>query len=100
MNRREMLRLSAAGLVSSNALLAADREEPQAATSPAGEQSSSTSLPLEQFLPKSMLHATVTEVPRSRYPVIDFHTHLTFTDGLSKSPKIKIGAQPEDCLAV
>jgi predicted TIM-barrel fold metal-dependent hydrolase len=100
MNRREMIRLSAAGLVSTNALLAADREELQSSTSATGEQSSSSSLPLEQFLPKSTLHAAVTQVPRSRYPVIDFHTHLTFTDGLSKNPKIKFGAQPEDCLPV
>jgi len=29
------------------------------------------------FQPKSMLHVPETKVPRSRYPVIDIHTHLS-----------------------
>ena len=35
-------------------------------------------LPLADFQPRSMLHVPETKVPRSRYPVIDIHTHLSF----------------------
>ncbi|MDX6457468.1 MAG: hypothetical protein QOE55_1165, partial [Acidobacteriaceae bacterium] len=36
-------------------------------------------LALAQYQPVSMLHLKETHVPRARYPVIDFHTHLTFS---------------------
>jgi len=35
-------------------------------------------LQLAEFQPRSMLHVPETKVPRSRYPVIDIHTHLSF----------------------
>ncbi len=35
-------------------------------------------LQLADFQPRSMLHVPETKVPRSRYPVIDIHTHLSF----------------------
>jgi predicted TIM-barrel fold metal-dependent hydrolase len=34
-------------------------------------------LPLDEFQPKSMLHVSETPVPRARFPVIDFHTHVS-----------------------
>jgi len=34
-------------------------------------------LPLSEFEPKSMLHVKETHVPRARFPVIDFHTHVS-----------------------
>jgi predicted TIM-barrel fold metal-dependent hydrolase len=37
------------------------------------------SLDISQFEPRSMLRVPNTSVPRARYPVIDIHTHLTFT---------------------
>jgi predicted TIM-barrel fold metal-dependent hydrolase len=37
-------------------------------------------LPIEQYEPKSMLHAAETKVPRARFPVIDIHTHLTWVN--------------------
>jgi predicted TIM-barrel fold metal-dependent hydrolase len=37
-------------------------------------------LDLSEFEPRSMLHVKQTLVPRSRYPVIDFHSHLTWGD--------------------
>ena len=46
-----------------------------AAQQPAGDQR--PPLPLPEFEPKSMLHVRVTEVPRARFPVIDFHTHVS-----------------------
>jgi predicted TIM-barrel fold metal-dependent hydrolase len=36
-------------------------------------------LQLADFQPRSMLHVPETKVPRSRHPVIDIHTHLSFT---------------------
>jgi predicted TIM-barrel fold metal-dependent hydrolase len=35
-------------------------------------------LRLTEFEPKSMLHVAETAVPRGRFPVIDFHTHVSF----------------------
>ena len=34
-------------------------------------------LPLSEFEPKSMLHVEESRVPRARFPVIDFHTHVS-----------------------
>src|SRR5437762_7104794 len=36
-------------------------------------------LALSDFQPRSMLHVPETKVLRSRYPVIDIHTHLSVT---------------------
>jgi predicted TIM-barrel fold metal-dependent hydrolase len=35
-------------------------------------------LDLSEFQPKSMLHVPQTKVPRSKFPAIDVHTHLSF----------------------
>jgi hypothetical protein len=52
---------------------------------------------LGQYTPKSMLATPETRVPRARFPVIDFHTHIT----LSGDPdSIRFGLQPENCVAV
>jgi predicted TIM-barrel fold metal-dependent hydrolase len=45
---------------------------------PATPESAGKPLPLASFQPRSMLHVPETKVPRSRYPVIDIHTHLSF----------------------
>jgi predicted TIM-barrel fold metal-dependent hydrolase len=37
----------------------------------------STPLPLTEFAPKSMLHADETRIARARFPVVDFHTHVS-----------------------
>jgi predicted TIM-barrel fold metal-dependent hydrolase len=42
------------------------------------EGASKMKLELSEFQPKSMLHTAESKVPRSRYPVIDVHTHLSF----------------------
>lgn len=36
-------------------------------------------LDLKDFQPRSMLEVPVTRVPRAKFPVIDFHTHLGFS---------------------
>src|SRR5260370_13017359 len=53
-------------------------------------------LPLPQYQPKSMLHVPETHVPRSRFPVIDFHTHITFAAGATGP--VRFGMDPANCL--
>jgi predicted TIM-barrel fold metal-dependent hydrolase len=57
-------------------------------------------LPVDQYEPKSMLHAPETKVPRARYPVIDWHTHITGVGGLRGPGRLRWAATPEECLAV
>jgi predicted TIM-barrel fold metal-dependent hydrolase len=57
-------------------------------------------LPLEQYEPKSMLHTVETHVPRSRFPLIDFHTHLTWSGELSGKDEVKLIEKPEELLPV
>jgi predicted TIM-barrel fold metal-dependent hydrolase len=39
--------------------------------------SQSAALPLAEFAPKSMLHVPETHIARARFPVVDFHTHVS-----------------------
>ncbi|MBI1787371.1 MAG: amidohydrolase family protein, partial [Acidobacteria bacterium] len=54
------------------------------------------SIPLPEYQPKSMLHVKETPVPRARFPVIDFHTHLSWGGGA----KPRHNARPEEVLPV
>ena len=60
---------------------------------------SSQNLTLGQYTPSSMLAAPETHVPRARFPVIDFHTHITLS-GNSGSDSIRFDLQPDNCLQV
>src|SRR5712664_358270 len=67
-------------LGSLGALFAATRVPTTSITSPPFvPESVGKPLQLADFQPRSMLHVPETKVPRSRYPVIDIHTHLSFT---------------------
>ena len=57
-------------------------------------------LPVEQYQPRSMLHAPETKVERAAFPVIDFHTHITMCGELEGPGKIRFAATAEECLAV
>jgi predicted TIM-barrel fold metal-dependent hydrolase len=57
-------------------------------------------LPLERYEPKSMLHVPETHVPRSRFPVIDFHTHITFATGGANAGGVRFSMDPANCIAV
>jgi predicted TIM-barrel fold metal-dependent hydrolase len=57
-------------------------------------------LPVERFQPRSMLHVHESHVPRSAYPVIDFHTHITHAGGLQGPGEIRFAASAEECLKV
>jgi predicted TIM-barrel fold metal-dependent hydrolase len=47
-------------------------------------------LPLTEFEPKSMLHVQESQVARARFPVIDFHTHVSPRRG-SQRPSVPPG---------
>jgi len=61
-------------------------------------------LDLSEFQPKSMLHAAESKVPRSRYPVIDVHTHLSFraklVNGVGIGDSMDFLTTPEKTLPV
>ena len=82
------------------ALLSAGRRAAgqQARTPPTAEANpQNAGLPVEQYQPKSMLHVPETQVPRARFPVIDFHTHIT---GAGSGGAIRFSMDPANCLAV
>jgi predicted TIM-barrel fold metal-dependent hydrolase len=86
--------LSAPPLAARGALQAQQPPSP-----PAARPAPNDVLPLERYEPKSMLHLPETHVPRSRFPLIDFHTHIT---GVSRGDpnKIQFAMDPSNCLAV
>jgi len=61
-------------------------------------------LELADFQPKSMLHVPESTVPRSRYPVIDIHTHLSIraksVNGVGIGEGMQFLARPETLLPV
>ncbi|MCS7315380.1 MAG: amidohydrolase family protein [Bryobacterales bacterium] len=59
-----------------------------------------TDLRLSDFEPRSMLRVKQTRVERARFPVIDFHTHLSWSPGLGKEGGPEFPARPEEILPV
>jgi len=61
-------------------------------------------LDISEYEPKSMLHVKETLVERARYPVIDVHTHLSFskksTNGVSLSEERNYPGTPQEVLQV
>ncbi len=61
-------------------------------------------LPLTRFQPRSMLHVGETKVERARFPVIDFHTHLSWQTsnrgGVPAGERMTYLAPPADLLSV
>jgi predicted TIM-barrel fold metal-dependent hydrolase len=61
-------------------------------------------LDLSEYQPRSMLHVKETHVVRARYPVIDIHTHLSFSkeskNGVSLAAERNFLGTPEYLLAV
>jgi len=61
-------------------------------------------LALANYQPASMLHLKKTQVARARYPVIDFHTHLTFSthvvNGVSLGAERLIAGRPAELLPI
>lgn len=55
---------------------------------------------LKDYQPKSMLHVPETHVPRSRFPNLDFHTHLSWVDRKGKADVVHHAATPTEILQV
>ena len=68
-------------------------DDPSASRQRAGDRT--PPLPLAEFEPKSMLHVEETRVARARFPVIDFHTHVS---PRGRSPRA--GVPPAELLPV
>ncbi|MCX6598815.1 MAG: amidohydrolase family protein [Acidobacteria bacterium] len=60
----------------------------------------SASLPLPDFEPKSELGVTESRVERARYPVIDMHTHVSWSPGLEIGDTMRYAAEPTELLPV
>jgi predicted TIM-barrel fold metal-dependent hydrolase len=65
---------------------------------------SKSELRLKDFKPRSMLRVPTTRIEQPRFPVIDAHTHLTWSrkvrNGVSVGEDIAVFAKPEDLLPV
>jgi predicted TIM-barrel fold metal-dependent hydrolase len=74
------------------------------AVNPAEPADAGASLRLADFQPKSMLHVSQTQVPRSRCPVIDIHAHLGWTTksdkGVAVGEEVTLLITPAEALAV
>ena len=101
MNRRQLLRSSGLGLLGGTVTRAvtrsADLEGQPLGGAPQG-------LPLSEYEPKSMLQVPETHVAKARFPVIDIHTHLTWskkvTNGVALASDREVLGTAEECLAV
>src|SRR6516225_9000029 len=99
-NRRQWLKGSGAALVGA----AAGTSVPSVVAAVGDEPCGKMHLELSEFQPKSMLHVPETQVPRSRFLVIDVHTHLSFRasnkNGVPLGEKMRYLAAPEELLPV
>jgi predicted TIM-barrel fold metal-dependent hydrolase len=57
-------------------------------------------LPLTQFEPRSMLRVRESFVPKPKFPVLEFHSHLTWSKGLRPGEEITVIAEPPELLPV
>ena len=93
-SRREWLASLAAAAAASPSTVA------NAAQNRGQSEPSKTALALEDYEPKSMLHVPETKVDRARFPVIDFHTHLSWSARRNQTERARFNATPDEALAV
>ena len=103
-DRRQWLKTVAtvgAGIVGTGLLPAVTRAHSLRTTkSNPDEQTRSDALLLKDYQPRSMLHVPETRVPRSRFPNIDFHSHLSWVDRKGETDVIKHVATAQEALQV
>jgi len=102
-SRRHWLRTVATaglGVVSGELLTLKSAEAYSGTEPPANSPVKTTSLALKDYQPRSMLHVPTTHVARSRYPNIDFHSHLSWIDRKGKTNVVHHAATPEEILRV
>ena len=99
MNRRELLYGTGLGLVSGIAAHAGVK-----ASEPSEEKPNPKVLNLPDYQPVSMLHVRETHVEKARYPVIDIHTHISFSskssNGVPMVAERRYAATPEELILV
>lgn len=100
MNRRAWMTMSASAFAMGGAAAQAQQAPRNQPPTGAPQAAPDAGLPLERYEPKSMLHVPKTHVPRSRFPVIDFHTHITGGTTRNGQSGIRFGLDPANCLAV
>lgn len=92
LNRRQWLGTLGAAFVAGGDAVARGGQD----SSPRKGEMKKMPLELSDFQPRSMLHVPETHVPRSRFPVIDVHAHLSFTargkNGVPLGEKMKYPA--------
>lgn len=95
LNRRQFIRTAGAGALGTIATAAS-------ASSTSTLPPDRKPLALEDFEPRSMLHVPETRVPKPKFPVIDAHSHLTFTansrSGVPVGEKVRFGTTAQDAL--
>jgi predicted TIM-barrel fold metal-dependent hydrolase len=99
LRRREWLKTFAGASVGALGASVMNRANAQT-TAPVRTKRAEPPLALKDYQPKSMLHVPETHVPRSRFPNIDFHTHLTWVDRKGKSDVLTHAATVEEALTV
>ncbi|HTV56714.1 MAG TPA: amidohydrolase family protein [Terriglobia bacterium] len=100
MDRRRWLGMMGASLIGQPGMRARAAE----ASGSTASQNNPRDIYLSQFDPKSMLRAPETKITEAKFPVIDMHTHISWSavnkSGVPVSEKMKFLAQPHDLLAV
>lgn len=92
--RRELLASAGAGFAAANL----------ASTAALAQPATRKPLDISEYEPKSMLRVKETRVERARFPVIDVHTHLSFskvaTNGVQMSDERNYPGTPQELLQV
>src|SRR5215813_10530317 len=97
LRRREWLKtIATAGFGAVSSQLFDSVHAHSAQTNPKQDQP----LALKDYQPKSMLHVPETHVPRSRFPNIDFHSHLSWVDRKGQQDVVRNAAPPDEILQV
>ncbi len=104
MNRRQWL-YGLGALVGSTTLpIKAEKIASSALKNPSSSSPDGKPLPLQEYEPKSMLHVHEMRVERSRYPLIDVHTHISvskkYVNGVAVGSERTYLGTPKECLAV
>jgi predicted TIM-barrel fold metal-dependent hydrolase len=104
-SRRSVLATTGLGMLLDGVLKGWGRESAKGAqTAKTQDEGDTKSLPLTKYQPVSMVRLKETHVPRAKYPVIDFHTHLTdaakAVNGVSVGAERVIAAPPNELLPV
>src|SRR6185295_7895024 len=99
-SRRNLLASLALAAAGQCTIASARQEQPKRRLSGSGKPLGNSKLLLEEYEPKSMLHVAESKVPRARFPVIDFHTHLSWSARRRQVTEAHNNATPEEVLPI